>query len=337
MNIAVDAMGGDDAPKLIVQGALEASQDLGVDITLVGDSESISVELEGKDKTERVRLHHCQETVLMDESPLKAVRNKRDSSIRVAFDLVKKGKADAVVSAGNSGATIAAAIITLGKFEGIERPALACVMPGDKGKVILIDAGGNVDCRPVHLLQFGIMADAFAVACLGMQRPRVGILNVGLEAGKGNKRVRLAYNLLEKSPLNFVGSVEGRDIFSGRVQVVVCDGFIGNVALKLSEGLAESVASRLKERLKGSLTGRVLALFGRNFFKRFMETLDCAEYGGALILGIRGVGIVCHGNASAMAVKNAVKMAVDYVENQSQERLAGLMRDVGHDYLGQTG
>jgi glycerol-3-phosphate acyltransferase PlsX len=337
MNIAVDAMGGDDAPKVVVQGALEASQDLGVDITLVGDSESISVELEGKDKAGRVRVHHCQETVLMDESPLKAVRNKRDSSIRVAFDLVKKGKADAVVSAGNSGATMAAAIITLGKSEGIERPALACVMPCDKGKVILIDAGGNVDCRPVHLLQFGIMAHAFAVACLGMQRPRVGILNVGLEAGKGNEKVRLAYNLLKKSPLNFVGNVEGRDIFSGRVQVVVCDGFIGNVALKLSEGLAQSVASRLKERMKGSLKGRVLALFGRDFFNRFMETLDCAEYGGALILGVRGVGVVCHGDASAMAVKNAVKMAVDYVGNQAQERLAGLMRNVVHDHLIQTG
>ncbi len=337
MNIAVDAMGGDDAPKVVVQGALEASQDLGVDITLVGDSESISVELEGKDKTGRVRVHHCQESVLMDESPLKAVRDKKDSSIRVAFDLVKKGKADAVVSAGNSGATIAAAIITLGKFEGIERPALACVMPGDKGKVILIDAGGNVDCRPVHLLQFGIMADAFAVACLGMQRPRVGILNVGLEAGKGNEKVRLAYNLLKKSPLNFVGNVEGRDIFSGRIQVVVCDGFIGNVVLKLSEGLADSVVFRLKERMEGSFTGRILALFGRSFFNRFMGTLDWEEYGGALILGIRGVGIVCHGNASAMAVKNAVKMAVDYVGNQAQERLAGLLRDVGHDYLIQTG
>ncbi len=337
MNIAVDAMGGDDAPKVVVRGALEASRDLGVDITLVGDSESISVELEGKDKTGHVRVHHCQEAVLMDESPLKAVRNKTDSSIRVAFDLVKKGKADAVVSAGNSGAAMAAAILTLGRFEGIERPALACVMPSDDGKVILIDAGGNVDCRPVHLLQFGIMASAFAEVFLGMERPRVGILNVGLEAGKGNERVRLAYDLLKKSDLNFVGNVEGRDIFSGRAQVVVCDGFIGNVALKLSEGLAELFASRLKERIRGSLTGRMLGILGRDFFKRFIRTLDWAEYGGALILGVRGVGIVCHGNASAMAIKNAVKMAVDFAGDQVQERLSGLMRDIGDDCLTQTG
>ena len=322
MNIAVDAMGGDNAPKVVVQGAIKASDELGIDIILVGDSEAISVELGGKGKRGLISIHHCGEAVLMDESPMKAVRNKRDSSIRVAFDLLKNGKADAVVSAGNSGATMAAAIITLGKVEGVERPALACVIPGNEGKVILIDVGGNVDCRPVHLLQFGIMANAFATSCLGLQRPKVGILNIGQEEGKGNEQVRLAYELLKKSPLNFVGNVEGREIFSGQAQIVVCDGFIGNVALKLSEGLGESVSSRLKKSMMSSMTGKALALLGRNFFKRFQKTLDYAEYGGAPILGINGVGIVCHGNSSAVAIKNAIKMAVDYVENRVLERLS---------------
>lgn len=322
MNIAVDAMGGDNAPKVVVQGAIKASDELGVNIILVGDSEAISVELEGKMKRGIVSIHNCREAVLMDESPLKAVRNKKDSSIRVAFDLLKNGKVEAVVSAGNSGAMMASAILTLGKIEGVERPALACIVPGTAGEVILIDVGGNVDCRPAHLLQFGIMANAFATSCLGMQRPRVGILNIGEEAGKGNEQVRMAYELLKNSPLNFVGNVEGGQIFSGLAQIVVCDGFIGNVALKLSEGLGASVSSRMEKGMGSSMTGKLLALLGHNFFKEFQKTLDYAEYGGAPILGIKGVGIVCHGNSSAMAIKNAIKMAVDYVENDVERRLS---------------
>ena len=322
MDIAVDAMGGDNAPKVVVQGAIKASVELGINIILVGDSEAISVELGGKGRRGLVSIHHCQEAVLMDESPLKAVRNKKDSSIRVAFDLLKNGKVDAVVSAGNSGAIMAAAILILGKVEGIERPALACVIPGPAGEVILIDVGGNVDCRPAHLLQFGIMANAFATSCLGMQRPRIGILNIGEEAGKGNEQVRMAYELLKNSPLNFIGNVEGREIFSGLAQIVVCDGFIGNVALKLSEGLGASVSSRLEKSMRSSMTGKALALLGHSFFKGFQKTLDYAEYGGAPILGIKGVGIVCHGNSSAMAIKNAIKMAVAYVENDVEGRLS---------------
>src|SRR4030042_1560292 len=322
MNIAVDAMGGDNAPKVVVQGAIKASDELGINIILVGDSEAISVELEGKVKRGIVSIHHCREPVLMDESPLKAVRNKKDSSIRVAFDLLKHGKVEAVVSAGNSGAMMASAILTLGKIEGVERPALACIVPGTAGEIILIDVGGNVDCRPANLLQFGIMAHAFATSCLGMQRPRVGILNIGEEAGKGNEQVRMAYELLKNSPLNFVGNVEGGQIFSGLAQIVVCDGFIGNVALKLSEGLGASVSSRLEKGMRSSITGKVLALLGHNFFKEFQKTLDYEEYGGAPILGIKGVGIVCHGNSSAMAIKNAIKMAVDYVQNDAEGRLS---------------
>jgi len=322
MNIAVDAMGGDNAPYVVVHGAIQACKELGIDITLVGDTEKISTVLNGKEEAKNIRIHQCDEVVLMGESPLKAVRKKRDSSIRVAFDLLKKGDVDAVVSAGNSGATIASAILTLGKMKGVERPGLACMLPADKGNVILIDVGGNVDCRPVHMLHFGIMADAFATSCLGMKRPKVGLLSIGQEAGKGNEQVRQAYELLKDSPLNFAGNVEGRDIFSGEIPIVVCDGFVGNIVLKLSEGLAEAVTSRFKEDMTRSPAGRLLFLLGRRFFKKTENSLDYAEYGGAPILGIKGVGIVCHGSSSSKAIKNAIKLAVGNVENRVQEHMS---------------
>jgi len=258
----------------------------------------------------------------MDESPMKAVRNKRDSSIMTAFDLVKRGEAEAVVSAGNSGATMAAGIITLGKIEGVERPAIACIIPGEKGSVILLDVGGNVDCRPVHLLQFGVMGDAFASSFLGINKPSVGLLSIGREPGKGNEQVRAAYNLLLESGINFIGNVEGGEILSGEAQIVLCDGFIGNIVLKMSEGLAESISLKLNRELKKSFFGKAAAIVGRGFFKRFEKSLDYAEWGGAPILGIKGIGIVCHGRSSARAIKNAVLMAVDFVDNRVQERLS---------------
>ena len=322
MNIAVDAMGGDDAPHAVVHGAVQACYELGINITLVGDEQAVSRSLGGNKDLKNIKIHPCKEVILMDESPLKAVRKKKDSSIVVAFDLLKEGEADAVISAGNSGATLAAGILRLGKVEGVERPGLACVIPGDKGRVILIDVGGNVDCRPVHMLYFGIMADAFAKSCLGLKDPKVGLLSIGQEAGKGNEQVRQAYSLLKDSPLNFVGNVEGRDIFSGRVQIVVCDGFVGNVALKISEGLGEAITSRLKEEMMSSFIGKILMSSGRRFFRKIEDSLDYAEYGGAPILGIKGVGIVCHGSSSPKAIKNAIKLAVNYVENRVQERLS---------------
>jgi len=331
MNIAVDAMGGDNAPQLVVQGAAQASAKSGMDITLVGDAEAIVDELGGDPDREHIRVHHCGEAVLMDESPLKAVRRKKDSSIRVAFDLLKKGEVDAVVSAGNSGATMAAGILTMGKVAGVERPALACIIPGDEGRVILIDVGGNVDCRPVHMLQFGLMANAFAKSCLGMRDPKAGLLSIGQEAGKGNEQVRLAHDLLKKSDLNFIGNIEGRDIFTGQVQIVVCDGFVGNVALKLAEGMAEAVVRRFENEVMSAPFGRTLASFAGQFFSRFKKTLDYEEYGGALILGIKGVGIVCHGGSSARAIQNAIQMAADYVEKNVQERLSVEMAEFKSD------
>lgn len=325
MLVAVDAMGGDNAPGVVVQGALQVSMETGINITLVGDSKAVNAALKGRRVPGNVTIHHCDEAVQMDESPLKALRNKRDSSIMTAFDLLKRGEVDAVVSAGNSGATMAAGILKLGKIEGVERPAIACLMPGEKGVVILIDVGGNVDCRPVHLLQFGVMADAFASSCMGMQAPTVGLLNIGREEGKGNEQIRSAYNLLRDSGLNFIGNVEGGDILSGDARIVLCDGFIGNIVLKMSEGIAESIGLKLKKELKTSLPGRAAAIIGRGFFRSFERSLDYAECGGAPILGIKGVGIVCHGRSSARAIRNAVMMAVSFVENRVQERLSEQM------------
>lgn len=325
MLVAVDAMGGDNAPDVVVQGALQVAMETGIDITLVGDSKVVSAALKGRRVPGNVRIHHCDKAVLMGESPLKALRNKRDSSIMTAFDLLKRGDVDAVVSAGNSGATMAAGILKLGKMEGVERPAIACIMPGEKGVVVLIDVGGNVDCRPVHLLQFGVMADAFASSCLGMKAPSVGLLNIGREEGKGNEQIRSAYNLLKDSSLNFIGNIEGSDILSGDAQIVICDGFIGNIVLKMSEGIAESISLKLKNEIKTSIPGRAAAIIGRSFFRRFESSLDYAEWGGAPILGIKGVAIVCHGRSSARAIRNAVMMAVRFVENRVKERLSEQM------------
>ncbi|MFC1838830.1 phosphate acyltransferase PlsX [Thermodesulfobacteriota bacterium] len=323
MNIAVDAMGGDNAPEVVVHGAARACEDLNCNIILVGDSKAISSCLKDGYSETGMGIQHCSEVIGMDESPMKAFRNKKDSSIRVAFDLMKTGKADAVVSAGNSGATMAAGMLLSGKLDTVERPALACMLPGVNGDVILIDVGGNVDCRPIHLLQFGMMAEAFAVSCLKMNNPKIGILNIGEEPGKGNEQVKAAYDLFSGSSLNFAGNVEGRDILTGDVQIIVCDGFTGNIVLKFSEGMAESFSSRLFNGLKE----KHLDIQDQEFLNEFKESLDYAEYGGAPILGINGVGVVCHGHSSSRAIKNAIKTAYNYVENDTGEKLLRRLRD----------
>jgi glycerol-3-phosphate acyltransferase PlsX len=321
MNIAVDAMGGDHAPRVVVLGAVQAAHELGVHITLVGDREVVVEELAHHSSADHITVHHCKEAVQMDEPPLKAVRQKKDASIKVAFDLVKRGIANAVVSAGNSGATLASGVVSLGRLNGVERPAIASVFPGEKGYVTLIDVGANVDCRPTHLFQFGVMAHAFARSCLGMANPAIGLLSIGEEGTKGNELVRLTRRLFEGSPLNFVGNVEGRDIFTGDVEIIVCDGFVGNVALKLSEGMAEAVTRFLSAELKNSFFGRAAFLLGRRSLDRFRRKLNYEEYGGAPLLGINGIGIVCHGQSSANAIKNAIRLAVQYVDNRLLENM----------------
>jgi len=321
MKIAVDAMGGDNAPEVVVQGSIQAASELGINVTLIGDKELVVRALGSHVSSDHIAVHHCEEVVQMDESPLKAVRKKKDASIRVAFDLVKNGDADAVVSAGNSGATLASGVLTLGRLKGVERPAIAGIFPGEKGHVVLIDMGANVDCRPAQLFQFGIMGHAFASSCLGMKNPKVGLLSIGEEDSKGNEQVRLTHELFEQSRLNFQGNVEGRDIFSGDVQIIVCDGFVGNVALKLVEGMAEAMTNMLKTELKRSFLGRAAFLFGRREIRRFKRELDYEEYGGAPLLGINGVGIVCHGGSSVRAIRNAVKTAAMYVNHRVVQKM----------------
>jgi len=322
MKIAVDAMGGDKAPEVVVQGALEAASKFGIHVILVG-REALLKDLVGAGKADGlVSIHHCEEAVGMDESPLKALRKKKDSSIGVAFDLAKKGLADAVISAGNSGATLAAGVLSLGRIPGLERPAIASIVPTEKGPVILIDAGANVDCRPAQLFQFGVMANAFGCSCLDMQNPEIALLNIGEEGSKGNELVRYTYELFEKSTLNFVGNIEGRDLLTGDVKIVVCDGFVGNVALKLTEGTAESMARLMKRELMRSFLGRIAFILGRKAFFRFARELSYEEYGGAPLLGVKGIGIICHGGSSAKAVCNAIHMAAQYAQNRTVEKMS---------------
>jgi len=322
LNIAVDAMGGDHAPGAIVQGALWANSEAGVNVTLVGDEGVIWKELSKGGKTGNgIQIHHCSQVVEMDESPLKVLRQKKDSSIMMAFDLVKRGKAEAVVSAGNSGATVGAAVLTLGRIKGVGSPGLAGIFPGAKGNVVVIDVGANVDTKPKQLFEFGIMGDIFTRSLLNIDNPKVGILNIGEEGSKGNEQVRIAHDLFKKGPFNFVGNVEGRDIFSGDVQVIVSDGFVGNVAVKLTEGMAEAIGIMLEREMSRNLISKLGFWLGRKAFENFQKKLDYEEYGGALLLGINGVVIICHGSSSPKAIKNAIRIAIDFVNRHVQERL----------------
>jgi len=321
-------MGGDHAPGVIVQGGLWAHSELGVNVTLVGDQNLIRKELNKGGKIGNgIRIHHCSQMVTMDEAPLKVLRQKKDSSIMVAFDLARNGQAEAVVSAGNSGATLGAAVLALGRIKGVERPALAGIFPGAKGRVVLIDVGANVDTRPKQLFEFGIMGSIFARSVLNIDNPKVGLLNIGEEGGKGNEQVKIAHDLFTKGPFNFVGNVEGRDIFSGDVQVIVSDGFVGNVALKLTEGLAEAMGIMLEREISRSLVSKLGFWLSRRAFEGFKRRFDYAEYGGALLLGVKGIGVICHGSSSAKAIKNAIKTAAEFVNSRAQEHLKeGLAR-----------
>jgi len=323
--IAVDAMGGDFGPQVVVPGAVDAARE-GIAIALVGDEVSINAELaklkvDGLDIT----VVPATQVVEMDDKPADALRRKRDSSIQVACRLVKDGEADGVVSAGHSGATVACGMFVLGRIPGVSRPALAGIMPTEKNPVVLIDVGANVDSKPQHLFQFGLMADVLSRHVLGVKDPSVGLLSIGEEEGKGNAAVREAFDLLKKSKLRFIGNVEGRDIFTGDVDIVVCDGFVGNVALKLSEGLAKSMSRILKTELCSSWLSKLGALLSFGAFRRFKKVVDYAEYGGAPLLGLKGIVIVAHGKSNELAIKNCIRMAATSVRNKAHEHLeAGL-------------
>ncbi len=318
MHIALDAMGGDYGPEKLISGALLAAQQEGLQISLVGDQELLQAHLDAivtdTNVASFINIVHASQVIGMDEYPVDAVRRKKDSSIMVAFELARQGHVEGVVSAGNSGATLAAGLRKLGRIKGVSRPGIASMFPTLKKPVIMMDIGANVDCRPVHLYQFGIMAAAFS-SLYEIKEPRVGLLSIGEEIGKGNTLVKETYSLLKESSLNFIGNVEGRDVYRGDVDVIICDGFVGNISLKISEGLAEAVLQMLKEEIKRSLISKVGYLLARSAFSRFKRRVDYAEYGGAPLLGINGTGIICHGKSSPQAIKNAILIAAKMVKN----------------------
>ena len=316
MKIAVDAMGGDFAPQNIVEGAVQAAREHGVPVVLVGNEKVVRKEVARHPDGNSLPLTfvNASEAVGMDESPLTPIRKKKDSSIKVAFDLVKKGEAEAVVSAGNSGAVLATAVFVLEKLKGVDRPAIGTIFPTLKGWTLLLDAGANVDCKPFHLVQFAIMGDAYGKYILKKNEPLVGLLSNGEEESKGNELIRETNAILRKSSIGYIGPVEGRDIFNGRADVVICDGFVGNAALKICEGLAEAIASMIREALGTSLRAKIGYLFARNAVSKIKKKLDYSEYGGAPLLGVNGVVIIGHGRSSAKAIKNAVRLAYEFAQ-----------------------
>lgn len=330
MRIALDAMGGDRGPADIVSGVIQAVAEADLHITLFGDEKELNAILQrdGSYDPKRIDIVHTTEVVGMSESPMEAIRQKRDSSIVVACKQLKAGAVDAVVSAGNSGATMAAALRATGRLKGIARPGIASVLPTLKDPVVMMDVGANVDCRPKHLLQFGLMATAFAEGIIGNTRPRVGVLSIGTEQGKGNSLVRKADQLFRDSTLNYIGNVEGGDIFKGDVDIIVCDGFVGNIALKTSEGLAEAMTTMLRDEINNSLLAKLGYLLARGSFARFKKRIDYAEYGGAPLLGLKGTSIVCHGRSNPTAIKNAIRVASETVQNKVNERIVELMAEL---------
>jgi glycerol-3-phosphate acyltransferase PlsX len=322
--IALDAMGAYRAPKPEVEGAILAARHYGVKVLLVGQESVVRTELDLHPVWRRlpIEIVPASEVIGMHEKAAQAVRSKRDSSLRVGLRLVRDGKADGFVSAGNTGAAMATAKMVLGALPGVDRPALATAFPTTQGTAtILIDVGANVDSKPENLQQFAIMGDVyfrtiFAGRFPTSEHPRVGLLSIGEEESKGNELTREAYKLIKDLPLNFVGNVEGRDLYNGKADVLVCDGFVGNVALKISEGMAEAVRFLLKQSLQATITRQVGFLLSRQAFVDFKKRLDYSEYGGAPLLGIKGVCIVCHGSSNANAIKNAVRVAVEFANSK---------------------
>lgn len=335
MRVAVDAMGGDNAPVVEVEGSVAAAREFGIAVTLVGDRPRLESELALRDtKGLDLQIVHASEVVGMHDSASDAVRKKKDSSIRVAFDCVKRGEAAAVVSAGNSGATMAAGMFVLKRLRGIDRPAIAQIFPTLTGTSLVLDVGGNVDCKPVHLLQFAIVGEVYARHVMGIERPRVGLLSNGEEESKGNELTRETALLLRDMPFNYVGYVEGRDIFNGRADVIVCDGFVGNVVLKVSEGLAEAVGTMLRAEIRRSPLSMLGFFLSKSAFASFKKKIDYAEYGGAPLLGIDGVGMICHGGSNAKAIKNAVRFAHEYARKGVNQRMAEKLEENISVYLG---
>ncbi len=325
--IAVDAMGGDFAPRNIVQGAIAARREYGVALALVGREAELHREL-GPEARE-IEIVDAPEVVAMDEPALTPIRKKKKSSIRVAAEMVKEGRAAGFVSAGNTGASMATAKLIWGCLEGVDRPALATVLPSATGVSVLLDAGANVECRPEHLVQFAVMGHVYAKAVLKIDSPRVGLMSIGEEDLKGNDLTREAYRVLKESRLiKFIGNVEGRHVFSGDADVIVTDGFTGNVALKVSEAVAEALRLMIRQEMTRTMFSRLAYFVSRSALARFEKRVDYGEYGGAPLLGLNAVAIICHGRSSSKAVKNAIRVAHDFISRGSNERINEGIREL---------
>jgi glycerol-3-phosphate acyltransferase PlsX len=317
LRIALDAMGGERGPEEMVAGAIQAVEESDLDVSLVGDENILNRILQNQSSvSSRLHIVHASQVVSMNESPFEAIRRKKDSSIIRAFEQIKNGEADGVVSAGNSGATMASAIKSLGRLENILRPGIASIFPTLKKPLVMMDVGANVDCRPKHLFQFGVMGAAFSDNLFQIEKPSIDLLSIGEEGGKGNVLVKSAHELFRKSSLNFIGNVEGRDIFQGDVDVIVCDGFVGNVCLKVSEGLAEAIIAMLRTEMSKSFMAKIGYFLAKQAFGNFGKRVDYAEYGGAPLLGMNGTGIVCHGRSNAKAIKNAIRVAAEMIRSR---------------------
>ncbi len=324
--IAVDAMGGDFGPEVVVKGAVEAARAKNISLLLVGREDDLRKEL-AKYKADHlpIEIVNATQVAEMTDKPSEILRKKKDSSIQVACRLVKEGKADGVVSAGNSGATLACGMFILGRIKGVERPALATILPTEKDPVVFLDVGGNVDCKPYHLVQFGLMAEVLAKDLLEIPDPTVGLLSIGEEEGKGNAQAKEAYKLFKLSSMNFAGNAEGRDLFAGTFDIIVCDGFVGNAVLKVSEGVAKAISNILKAEVKKSFLFKLGCLLALPAFRRLARRLDYAEYGGAHLLGLNGIAIVCHGASNTRAIRIAIEKAGAFVTSKANEHLvAGL-------------
>jgi glycerol-3-phosphate acyltransferase PlsX len=327
LKIAIDAMGGDDGPRAIVDGALVAARHLQIGLLLAGDRPTIERELSRHPGAAALdlRIIDTPESIGMGEPATAALRRKPRASIRLAADAVGRGEAEGMFSAGHTGASVMAALGAFGRLPGVDRPALATIIPTRRKPAVLLDSGATVECRPQHLVQFAVMGSAYARVALGCDTPRVGLLSVGEEESKGNDLTREAHQLLKSAPINFVGNVEGQHVYAGDVDVIVCDGFTGNVTLKISEGLVDAVEDLLHDELSSTFGTRVGYLLSRQAFRRFRKRVDASEYGGAPLVGVNGLCVVGHGRSSAKAVRNGVAMTARFV---SQGLVARLSRDI---------
>lgn len=334
MKIAVDAMGGDLAPREVVRGAVMAAREFDLRILLVGVEAQVREELRVAGcEDERIEVVHAPDVVGMDDVPGVAIRKKRESSIRVGLNLVAEGAAASFLSAGNTGAVMGSALLVLKKIRGVERPALGATIPTPTGPIVLIDAGANVGCKPVHLVQFGCMGETYARKILGIARPRVGLLSIGEEESKGNELTRETSALFRKTGLSYMGNVEGRDFFADRADVFVCDGFVGNVVLKTMEGMAVALGHFLKEEILKSSMAKVGAVLAGKAIRKVRDRLDYAENGGAPLLGVRGGVVVCHGSSDARAIKNAIRGAGSMHTAGVEEEIARSIAGNGHEQI----